>query len=168
MNITGAQYKDGVLTLQCTGTDAVRFAAGFKPGDYELTKEKKRRSNDANSYLWELCGQISQAMAVDNETVYCDAIRHVGAYDSLAIHGNSAYEDFCRVWSDRGIAWFVEQTDEDDNGWHYCKAYYGSSSYDTRQMSSVIDYMVDVAQSIGIETDSGRITSLLEAWDAKQ
>lgn len=169
MRIEGAQYKDGMLMLKASGTDAIRFAGTFKePGEYELTKAKKLRSMDANSYLWKLVGDIATEMRVDKDTVYCDAIRHVGAFDPLAFQSQKVFDDFSRVWNGRGLGWFCEKVDEDDNGWVYGNAFYGSSSYDTRQMSAVIDYVVTVAQNIGIETDDGRIASLLEEWDARQ
>lgn len=167
MNITAAKYADGKLVLEVTGSDAVRFPYGFKPGDYEITKAKKLRSMDANSYLWKLCGDIAQAMSVDKDSVYCDAIRHVGAFDPLVFQSQAVFDDFSRVWNGRGLGWFCEKVDETDDGFIYGNAFYGSSSYDTRQMSSVIDYVIDIAQSVGVETDTGRITSLLEEWDAR-
>lgn len=45
------------------------------------------------------------------------------------------------------------------------RAYNGSSSYDTKQMSRLIDYVVQDAKSLDIETMTDRELSLLkEGW----
>ena len=44
--------------------------------------------------------------------------------------------------------------------------YYGSSDFDTRQMSMLIDHLVQDARVLGIETrPEEEIKSLLEAWE---
>lgn len=47
-------------------------------------------------------------------------------------------------------------------------AYYGSSTYDTAQMSRLIDLIVQDCMSVGIEVrDPEDVASMLEAWDGR-
>lgn len=166
MTITGADFKSGVLMLKTSDAEALRFARTFKePGEYELTKSKKRRSMDANAFAWALIGQLAAAMSVDKDTVYRNAVCAVGAFDTLMIR-NDAFDDFARVWAQKGLAWVAEKIDERGD-FAVVNAYYGSSVYDTKQMSALIDYLKQDCESIGIEVDDGRIASLLEEWDAR-
>lgn len=168
MKITGADFKSGVLMLKTSDAEALRFARTFKePGEYELTKSKKRRSMDANRYFWEIVGQLSAAMSIDKDTIYRAAVCAVGAFTTLRMPVDEV-EHFQRVWGQKGLSWIAEQVDEKD-GIAYVNAYYGSSVYDSKEMAHLIDYVLQDARAIGIETlDDQKINSLLEEWDARQ
>lgn len=166
MTITGADFKSGMLMLKTSDAEALRFARTFtEAGEYEIVKSKKKRSMDANAYAWLLIGQLASAMSIDKDTVYRSAVCAVGAFETLKIR-KDALDAFSRVWANKGLAWVVEKVDETDDE-YIVNAYYGSSVYDTKQMSALIDYLVQDCEAIGIETDTGRITSLLEEWDAR-
>ncbi len=44
MNITSAKITSEGLLLETAAPEAARFVYGFKPGDYEITLVKKKRS----------------------------------------------------------------------------------------------------------------------------
>lgn len=164
MNIIGADFKNGTLMLRLTNyTEGLRFARLFKPGEYEISSAVKKRSVNANNYAWELISKLSKAMQIDKDAIYCAAVRSVGAFNVLEM-APEAFDDFKRVWEKQGMAWFADHYDVHD-GKIVVHAYYGSSSYDTRQMSQFIDYLKQDCESIGIETDDGRIASLLDEWE---
>lgn len=165
MHVTACEFKAGTLTLKTTSPDALKFAMTFKEGDYEIGKEKKLRSLDANAFAWSLIGQLSAAMSIDKDVIYRNAVCAVGAFETMLIR-NDAFDAFARVWAQKGLSWIAEKVDEQGD-YAVVNAYYGSSVYDTKQMSALIDYLVQDCESIGIETDGGRIASLLEEWDAK-
>lgn len=169
MKIDGADFKSGMLMLKTSDPDALRFARTFKePGEYEISKSKKKRSMDANKYFWEIVGKLSAAMCIDKDTIYRSAVCAVGAFTTLEIP-NDAFDDFRRVWANKGLSWIAEKVDEKDNGNAIVRAYYGSSAYDAKEMSALIDYVLQDARAIGIETlDDQRISALLEEWDAGQ
>ena len=123
--------------------------------DVEVKEHKNHRSKDANAYLWVLCDEIAKEMSKEGkeftkETVYRMAVREVGVFTALKIW-KKQYEAFCRAWQANGIAWFVEEVSEAD-GFVNIHAYYGSSVYDTSEMSRLIDWIVEQAESIGIHT----------------
>lgn len=51
-----------------------------------------------------------------------------------------------------GLAWFTEIVDIAPNNKVVVNAYYGSSSYNSKQMSKLIDDLVQDCQAVGIET----------------
>ena len=58
---------------------------------------------------------------------------------------------FEKLWQDRGLAWFTEIVEEIGNK-TIINAYYGSSSYNSKQMSKLIDNLVQDCRSVGIQT----------------
>lgn len=165
MNITGAEFTRGKLTLLTEGGEPLRFAKSFKPGEYEIRRVTKKRSLDANSYCWALIGQLATVMRMDRDVVYRDAICAVGAAEQVMIR-SEAFDDFARVWGQKGLGWVAQKLDERD-GWALVNAYYGSSAYSTAQMSALIDYIKQDCEAVGIDVDDERIKTLLEEWDAR-
>lgn len=163
MKIDEAKYADGYLMLKTTDPAAIRMVPGFKSGDYTIEKEKKKRSKDANSFAWEIIGQIASAMSLDKEYIYRAAICNVGALEMVMVQ-NNAVDAFCRVWGEKGLGWVAQKIDE-YNGFSYIECYYGSSVYDSKQMSALIDYLKQDAESIGIQIDSEQMRTLLEEWE---
>lgn len=167
MKITAARYEAGKLILDAD-TEAARFVFNFKPGEYEISKQKKKRSLDANSFAWELCTKIATLIGVSKDLVYRRAICECNQFTQLYLHPD-AVADFQRVWSQKGIGWVCEVVDTDPGGMVLVFAYYGSSVYDTKAMSELIDNLVQEAKSLGIETLSERERSLLlDEWSAKK
>ena len=97
--------------------------------------------------------------------MYRRNIREVGEYTPLPIKVEAVF-DFERIWSAHGIGWFIDVVDDSKiPGYKLVFAYQGSSTYDTKQMSRLIDNVMQDAKSIGIETeDPNKIKSLLEEW----
>lgn len=136
--------------------------------DLEIKKHRKKRSLDANALCWELCTQIGNAITppMTKEAVYRQAIRDVGKYEPLPIR-NDAVEAFCKVWSERGTGWIAEVIDDSKiPGYKLVFAYYGSSTYDTKAMSTLIDYLVDQAEQMELQIahDLREIERIKEDW----
>ncbi len=169
MRITGAKWAGGELRLATADPEAIRFALAFKDGDYQITKSKKPRSLDANAYAWVLIDKLSAALHMGREEIYRNTIMDIGGVSDVLCMTKAAYTDFKRHWESKGLGWQAEA--EPSSKLENCvvvTAFYGSSAYDTQQMSCFIDHLVQDCQALGIETDTGRISSLLEAWDARQ
>ncbi len=85
MQITECTMAGNELCLKTTDYVAARrFAYGFKPGDYEIDKRKKKRSNDANALCWKLCTEIANALRTDKESIYVDMLKSYGQSDMWA------------------------------------------------------------------------------------
>ena len=133
------------------------------PVSLELKKYREKRSKNANDLLWALCTEIGKNQHVTPEEVYRKEIREAGVCEEMVCK-TSAYAKISEIWSERGIGWFTVKTDE-ASGWTYFLQYYGSSSYDTAEMSRVINNTITDAKALGIEVASpSEISLLLEEW----
>lgn len=120
------------------------------PVSVDIKKWRERRSLDANALLWACCREIGQALGIPDVEVYRKAVADAGEYEPLPIKA-VAVETFARRWESKGLGWFVQVVDDSKlKGYKLVKAYYGSSTYDTREMSKLLDYVVDEAQQIGL------------------
>lgn len=119
---------------------------------YILTLRKRRKkSMNANSYLWVLCTKIAEKIGkITKEDVYRMAVREVGAYMDGVFLLDEA-DEVIEVWGQNGIGWFAEKYHSTDTVM-VIRLYKGSSVYDGEQMRRLIDYVVDEAQAQGIDT----------------
>lgn len=136
--------------------------------DVEIKKHREKRSHTANSFCWALCRDIGNALKppLPKEEVYRKAIRDVGEYEPLPVK-NEAVEKFQARWADKGVGWFADVVDDSKiPGYKLIFAYYGSSTYDTKTMSVLLDYLVDDAQQMGlpIPLSEKEQEELLRAW----
>ena len=126
-------------------------------GDFELAidKVKAKRSNDANRYFWELVGQLSEKVNVSPEEIYRTYIKDIGGnYEVLPIR-DDAVETWIKNWRSRGIGWQCEIIGESKlRGYTNVICYYGSSTYNTRQFSRLIEMCVEDCKAQGINTMS--------------
>ena len=145
--------------------DTVNSLEQDKEYKIELGKVRKKRSLNANGYMWELCEQIAQKLNITKEDVYLQAIKDVGVFQTVEINGK-AENTLKYSWSLHGIGWIAETVDNSKrDGFKIVNLYYGSSTYNTKQMSRLIDHIVQDAKAVGIEviSDSDRAL-LLENW----
>lgn len=146
---------------------AMDVCDALKPGkEYNVTIKGKGRSLDANAMCWKICTDIANAVGTTKEAVYKSAIREVGVYTPLPIKAE-AVDSFSNIWSNHGIGWFLDVVDESKlQGYKLCFAYAGSSTYDTAEMSRLIDNLIFSAKEIGLSVMSERERSLLlDKWE---
>lgn len=136
----------------------------------ELKKWYKKRSLDANAYCWVICDLIAKELSKNGittkEEVYKDAILQVGTFEPFIVQ-EKTFENFKRIWEKQGLGFLVQEVSRKDK----CvkvNCYYGSSTYDSKEMSLLIEILVQLAKSLNIETKSkAEIDSLLKEWDKK-
>lgn len=133
----------------------------------EIKRFHKRRSLDANAYAWVLIDKIAVATSVDKAEVYRQAIRSIGGVSEILCVQNAALEKFRAAWEQNGIGWQTDTMPSKLEGCTNVIVYYGSSTYDAQQMALLIDYLIQDAKSLGIETMSPAELQRLEGY-AKQ
>ena len=165
MRIDNVKVVDGGLLLESSDYSLKRFVYGFKPGEYEITRAKQKRSLNANSMCWKLCTEIAAAVGITKEEVYANAIKSVGEYTPLPIKAE-AVEDFTRIWKAHGIGWVVDVVDDSKlSGYKLLFCYHGSSTYDVKTMNRLLDFLIQDAKAVGLDVMSEREKSLLlEDW----
>lgn len=123
-----------------------------KEQQFEIKEYKEKRSNDANAYCWVLCKKIADVIGNTKEDVYREHIKAVGTFEIMPIK-DEAVDRFISIWQDKGYGWLCEVFSKSKiDGYTNVIAYYGSSSYNTKEMSILIDDIIYQAKELDIET----------------
>lgn len=118
----------------------------------KVTSFSKKRSLSQNAYMWTLLNQLGEKLRLSKEEVYKKYIKDYGVFEILPLK-NEAADRFKRNWSKNGLGWFVEDLGESKlNGFTKLIAYYGSSTYNSNEMSRLVDAIVQDCQEQGINT----------------
>lgn len=166
MLVEKAEYVGGWLMLQTPLRDAMRWLDGFKGGkEYDILPHIEKRSRNANSYAWALITNLASELGLPKEEVYRTAVKDIGGRTEILSMRTNAVQDFRRAFVNGHIGRDVEIIGSDGDHTEVVITY-GSSDFDTRQMSQLIDSLVQDCLAVGIETkDPGYIRSLLEEWE---
>ena len=134
--------------------------------DLEVKEHRKKRSLDANAYAWFLINKLADVMRLPPSEVYRQAIQDIAGNSEILPVKEEAVEQFKQAWSCHGIGWICRDMGKSKlSGYRNLMVYYGSSVYDTKQMSNLIDHLVQDCRALGIEVKQDEdIKSLLEAW----
>jgi hypothetical protein len=120
--------------------------------DVEIKKHRKKRSLDANAYAWVLIDRLAAVLSLDKAAVYKEAIKSIGGVSEVVCVKERAAEKLISAWETHGIGWQTETFKSKLDGCVNVTLYYGSSTYDTKQMSLLIDRLVSEAKELSIET----------------
>lgn len=134
----------------------------------KVDKKRNKRSLDANAYLWKICDNIAKELCKDGtivtkEDIYKDSIKQIGTFEPFIVQEKS-FDKFKRIWERQGLGFFVQKICI-KNKCVRVNCYYGSSTYDSKEMSLLIELVVELAKSLNIETKpKEEIESLLKEW----
>ena len=118
----------------------------------EVKQQHKGRSLDANAYCWVLIGKLAAKTGISKSDIYRNAIREIGGNSETVCVQDKAVDKLCRGWCHNGEGWQAETSKSKIEGCTNVTLYYGSSVYDTKQMSRLIDSIVQDCKAVGIET----------------
>lgn len=163
---------DTWLMLKVNRHDATAFLDEMKAGkmyDADLKEHKEKRSLDANAYCWLLLGKIAAKVGLGKDDVYREMIKNVGDNYTVVPIRNDAVDKWIENWRCRGTGWVCDIIGESKiDGYTNVITYYGSSTYDTKQMSALISLVVQECKTLGIETATpAELSLLLEGWHEK-
>ena len=123
-----------------------------EPLEVSIKKYRKKRSLDANAYLWILCQKIAEKLNSSKEEIYREVIRKVGKFEITAIK-DSAVEMWIKNWNSGGLGWHSEVLRESKlEGYSTLINYYGSSIYLTSEFSLLLTEVIIECKAQGIET----------------
>ena len=138
-----------------------------KTYDMEIKEHRNKRSLDANAYCWVLLGKIANKVGLGKDEVYREMIKDVGDNYTVVPIRNDAVDKWIENWKTRGVGWVCDIIgDSKIEGYTNVITYYGSSTYDTKQMSALINLVVQECKTLGIETATpAELSLLLEGWN---
>ena len=134
----------------------------------KLTKHRKKRSLDANAYAWVLIDKLAEKLHLPKEEVYRNYIKEIGGNSDIVCVQDKALDKLRQGWSKNGIGWVTDTMPSKIEGCTNVVLYYGSSSYDTAQMSRLIEMIVADCNTQGIETKTPDVINMMLAvWGEK-
>lgn len=146
------------ITFTVPGYQSKRETDKLEKGqDYNLQigKPKSKRSLAQNNLLWELIGEICETENgnrndKDEMHIYCNILQMAGAKCDYFECTEEAYEAFRRQFR---VCSVVEERNHKGKKTVMVKAYFGTSTMKTDEMSKVIDKALEYADMIGINTE---------------
>jgi len=128
------------------------FISQDKDISVDVKIERKKRTLNANAYMWVLLGNMAEELDADKEELYRNYIRRYGQYVILKMT-NKAIDRHIEDWEGRGIGWFSDLLGPtQQEGFSNIISYYGSSTYKSDEMAKVISQIVDDSKELGLET----------------
>ena len=130
----------------------------------EVKKYRKKRSLDANAYCWVLINKLAKKLNLKPLEVYKKAIYEVGVREIVPVK-NEAVERYKEIWQNNGMGWICETMPSKLDDYTTVIAWYGSSVYDSKEMSRLVDSIVEECKLQNIETMTpAELERLKEAW----
>lgn len=127
----------------------------------EIKPYREKRSLNANAYAWSLIGQIADITRASKEEVYLEMLRRYGQSELISVLAHIPIEQYIKYCEEAG------ESSLNGKLFKHYKVYKGSSEFDTREMSILVDGIVSEAKDLGIQTETpemlARIKSLWEA-----
>lgn len=119
-----------------------------------VSKRSEKRSLEQNRCLWALLTEIDEKVngTRDPWQWYLNAIRRTGAKTKVIYMQEESLDELKEMCMDRnGVIRAVEPVGMADGMYAY-RIFYGSSKFDTKEMSLLIDVVLDMAVLAGIDT----------------
>ena len=132
----------------------------------EVKPYRPKRSNSANAYAWVLMDKIAESQGITKEEVYLKQIQKVGVFQPIAIN-EAAVDTMIHSWSLHGMGWIAQRIGPaEEKGFVEMALYYGSSSYNTKQMSRLIENIIQECNILEISTKTpDEIADMLSLWE---
>ena len=115
----------------------------------KAVKHREKRSLDSNAYAWVLIQKIAEAVKSDKWSIYLECLKKYSRSFSHVIVKPEAVEKMKELYRT-----CVDLGEISVNGitGHQLQVYYGSSTFNTKEMSVFIDGIVSECKELGIET----------------
>lgn len=161
------------MSLTEVSEQALHTISGIDDLTVEIKKYREKRSNDANRYYWKLVTQIADKNHVTNNFQHNMMLREYGQIDhfdgklvQIMLPDTEEAEEKA-LESESVHLKPTSHTKVGDDGIRY-RSYMllkGSSEYNTKEMSRLIDGVVQEAKAMGIETlPPAELQAMKERW----
>ena len=157
-----------LVTFTCDNESDLYELEELKDAELDITAKKHRnkRSLDANAYAWVLMQKISEKVHKSKWEVYLDLLQEYSRAFTFLIVKPKAVEKVMQMYRtciDHGDITVNGQTG------HQLQVFFGSSTFDTKEMSVFLDGVISTAQDLNIPTETpAEIERMKAAWDANK
>ena len=156
------------ITFTCNEESALPDIDEIKEANLDITakKHRKKRSLDVNAYAWVLMQKIAEMVGSNKWDVYLDMLRRYSrSFTHIIVHPHAvdAVMQMYRTSVNLGEVKVNGKTGVQ------LQVYFGSSTFNTKEMSVFIDGIVSECQMMGIRTETPDELERMKAlWDANK
>lgn len=112
--------------------------------DINFSRHRNRRSIDANAFLWACLGEIARAISSDTWSIYLYMLERYGKFTHILVKPE-AVEQVRQVWRETKIV-------GEKDGMIQMLCFFGSSTYNTKEFSQLLDGVVSEMKEMHLET----------------
>ena len=149
---------DGRLVLAFAVDQEVNLDGLFEK-QLTITAEpyREKRSKNANAYFWVLCDKIAKKVNSTKDEIYLKLLSRYGTFTDVMMPAE-AYPSFKNEMK-------CSEVIDEGSGTLIVRCYHGSSGYDTKEMSDLIEGTVSEAKELGIDTATpAEIEEMMRLW----
>ena len=110
----------------------------------------KKRNKNANAYTCELITKIANELRLSKEEVYLNMLKNYGQSELVSVLANIDVTGYFKYYE------IADKSLLNNKEFIHYKIFKGSSEYDTREMSILIDGIIHEAEQLGIATISDK------------
>ena len=149
----------------------ITFETSERPNIFDLLKDKvlsivikeysEKRSLNANRLLWECLGKIAAQLRADKWDIYLMMLKRYGQYTYVCVPPE-AVKKTKKQWRECEELGII-----DINGRPAMQllCYFGSSTYDKKEFSVLLDGVISEMKEMGIQTPSEReFEEVIKSW----
>lgn len=124
---------------------------------FDVDLFRAKRSLNANAYFWQLCDKMAKKLGADKDIIYLMMLSRYGVFQDVEVV-SEAVETLQQMFRYCEEVYSYKAEREAQDGETEAKTikcircYIGSSHYDTKEMSDLINGTVNDAQELGIDT----------------
>jgi len=116
--------------------------------EVEIKQHRHRRSLDANAYLWVLLSKMADVLHTTKDELYLEILARYGVFTHIVVKPEIV-DRVKQEW--RTVRVLGEVTVNGKTGVQL-QCYFGSSTYNSKEMSVLIDGVISECKDLGIET----------------
>lgn len=132
--------------------------------EIDLREYRPKRSKQANAYLWVLVGKMADKLRADKQMVYLTMLERYGQREPDLISViEQGYETVYRALD--GHCTVVGEGTVNGKRFKHLAILKGSSKYNSREMSILIDGVISECKELGIETlPPWEVAAMCKEW----
>lgn len=128
---------------------------------------RKKRSLDANAYAWVLMNKLADKLNMGVRDLYRHYIPDIPENSQVVCVPTEAVEKLQSGWEHNGIGWCSDTLKSKLPGCTNVVLYYGSSTFDQKQMGVLLDLIIEDCKQVGVEyLTPEELERLKGKWDA--
>lgn len=126
----------------------------------EIKIYKPKRGLKANAYYWELLNELANVLRLDNEELHFILLQKYGQVELVSVLATIDVSGYFKYYTEAG------ESNLNGKVFKHYKVYKGSSEMDSREMSILINGLVEECKAQEIETrPEEEVKSMLRSWN---